>query len=86
MTLSVPAFGLKRDQLEDELGEEGGNDRRQSRGRGHTKNQVPQGAHPRNSLEYPGKLARKTAFVKIPSHSIVIFGLKEFHFVIIRFP
>ena len=32
MTLSVPVFGLKRDQLGDELGEEGGNDRRRSRG------------------------------------------------------
>ena len=85
MTLSVPAFGLKRDQLGDELGEEGGNDRRQSRGRGHTKIQAPQGAHPRNSLEYLGKLARKIAFVKIPSHSLVISGLEEFHFVIIHF-
>ena len=41
MTLSVPVFGLERDQLGDELGEEGGNDRRQSRGLGHTKDQVP---------------------------------------------
>ena len=32
MTLSVPVSGLKRDQLGDELGEEGGNDRRRSRG------------------------------------------------------
>ena len=30
------------------------------------KNQTPQGAHSRNSLEYLGKLARKTAFVKNP--------------------
>ena len=85
MTLSAPAFGLKQDQLKDELGEEGGNDRGRSKGLGHTKNQAPQEARPKNSLEYSGKLARKTAFVKIPSPSIVISGHKEFHFVIICF-
>ena len=64
MTLSVPVFGLKRDQLGDELGEEGGNDQGRSRGRGHMKNQAPKEARPRNSLEDLGKLARKTACKK----------------------
>ena len=82
MTLSVPAFGLKRDQLADELGEEGGNDRGQSRGLGHTKNQAPQEDRPRNSREHFGKLARKTAYVKIPQLFIVKYGLNEFHFVL----
>ena len=86
MTLLVLAFGLKRDQLQDKLGEEGGNDRGRSRGLGHTKNRAPQEARPRKSEEYFEKLARKTAYVKIPSPSIVISGLKEFHFVTILFP
>ena len=85
MTLSAPAFRLKQDQLKDELGEEGGNDRRRSGGLGHTKNQAPQEARPRNSLEYFGKLARKTAYVKIPQTLIVIFGLNEFQFVLFFF-
>ena len=72
----------QRDQLEDELGKEGGNDRRRSRGRGHTKDLAPKEARPKNSLEDLGKLARKTACKKIPLYSIVIFGLNEFHFVI----
>ena len=35
---------------------------------------------------YFGKLARKTAYVKIPQPLIVISGLKEFQFVIVLFP
>ena len=82
MTLSMPTSGRERDQLEDELGKEGGNDRGQSRGLGHTKNQVPQEACPRNSREHFGKLTRKTAYVKIPQTLIVISGLNEFQFVL----
>ena len=65
---------------------QGGADRGRSRGLGHTKNQAPQESRPKNSREHFGKLARKIAYVKIPSPSIVISGLKEFHFVIILFP
>ena len=41
-----------------------GIDRRRSRGRGHTKDQAPKEARPKNSLEDLGKLARKTACKK----------------------
>ena len=85
MTLLVPAFGLKQDHLKDELGKEGGNDRWQSRGLGHMKNQAPQKARPRKSQEDPGKLTRKIAYVKIPQTLIVISGLNEFQFVLFFF-
>ena len=85
MTLSVPAFGPKQDQLKDELGKEGGNDQGQSKGLGHTKNQAPQEARPKKSREHFGKLAHKTAYVKIPQTLIVISGLNEFQFVLFFF-